>query len=124
MNDKYYISLKNPPSVAPFAPFIYWCGEETGWYGLSYEEIYEWSDDPYGDFEKDIIPIPSWIPKFTKSEMEKIMDGALYKFKWRDKNNDVAMGDGWTANSYFDLGKDYWEWTNPIINITPFEEAK
>lgn len=52
------------------------------------------------------------------------MDGALYKFKWRDKNNDVAMGDGWTANSYFDLGKDYWEWTNPIIDITPFEEAK
>jgi len=103
MNNKYYISLKSHQGNYS----IYWCGDKLEWAKITFEEIYNWGNDP----DEDWVNLPEWIPKFTKTEIEKIMDGALYHI----------IEEEWECGGGFYPTR---EWINPIINLTPFEDMK
>lgn len=56
---------------------------------------------------------------FTKSELAKILNGALYKVKQKPRNItiDQLISDGWDR-----LIGNTWEWINPLIELVPVEE--
>ena len=57
---------------------------------------------------------------FTKSELAKILNGALYKVKQKPRNItiDQLISDGWDR-----LIGNTWEWINPLIELVPVEEV-
>lgn len=59
---------------------------------------------------------------FTKTELSKIKNGALYKRKWRDHRNDIDFGDGWKMKVDWEAKHDYWEWINPLIKLVPVKD--
>ena len=62
--------------------------------------------------------------EFTKSELSKIMDGALYKqsdclpFQWLYSREQLRNDLGWEYNETIDK----WEWKNQLIELVPVEE--
>ena len=63
--------------------------------------------------------------KFTKTELSKIMDGALYKqrdclpFQWLYSREQLRNDLGWEYNETIDK----WEWKNQLIELVPVEEV-
>lgn len=94
-----------------------------------YSQDYEWHEsinyietwlDKYFDFAPE-----SDRATFTKSELSKIMDGALYKqsdclpFEWLYSLEQLRNEFGWEYNESIDK----WEWKNPLIELVPVDEV-
>lgn len=69
-----------------------------------------------GDFDLKYFAHP-----FTKSEIELVSDGVIYKRKWRNLRNDIDFGEGWEMKTDNEKSKSYWEWINPLIKFVPVE---
>ena len=61
--------------------------------------------------------------RFTKTELAKIMDGALYKTKYTPAYFEDLMGNFGYIPINDDLNGKH-EWINPIIEIVPVDEDK
>ncbi|NLH34470.1 MAG: hypothetical protein GX453_00280 [Lactococcus chungangensis] len=102
---KYYVRLKSPNKHIK----IWWCGDRSEWLPYSLEPIY---GEEFGYFgEREVIgwKVSKYVPSFTKTELAKIMDGALYK--GHEMNQDCVF-----------LGCE--EWINPLIELVPVEDNK
>lgn len=62
--------------------------------------------------------------KFTKSELGKIMGGAIYKSKFRHETQDELWRNGWTIREDKVNGCTHWEWINPLIELVPVEDGE
>ncbi|MCT1184123.1 hypothetical protein EFL99_13060 [Lactococcus lactis] len=64
--------------------------------------------------------------RFTKSELSRIMGGALYKqtdslpFEWLYSFESLKEKLGWEFNETIDK----WEYTNPLIKLVPVEDGE
>ncbi|WP_282798858.1 hypothetical protein [Lactococcus lactis] len=67
---------------------------------------------------------PNDMIAISKSELAKIMDGALYKqtdslpFEWLYSFESLKEKLGWEFNETIDK----WEYTNPLIELVPVED--
>lgn len=62
--------------------------------------------------------------KGTKSELAEIMDGAIYKSKFRHETQDELWRNGWTIRADKVNGYTHWEWINPLIELVPVEDGE
>lgn len=114
---KYYVKLKSPNKNTP----IYWCGKTTEWKLCPYIKVRYIDDYDTRNFEEKI---PEWVPSFTKSELAEVMDGALYKHKFRSETTEELYNNGWVIRKDRVYGATHWEWINPLIELIPAEGEK
>ena len=100
---KYYVRLKSPNNHG-----IWWCGDRSEWKSYSLEPVY---GEDLGVFREVIgWKVPKFIQSFTKSELGKIMGGAIYK--------GCILPDG------HEFGSDCKPWINPLIKLVPVEDGE
>ena len=121
MNEKkYYVKLKSPNDHLG----IWWCGDRGEWQSYSCYPIYEEELEDFGEREVIGWEVSKYVPSFTKTELSKIMDGALYKqrdclpFQWLYSREQLRNDLGWEYNETIDK----WEWKNQLIELVPVEE--
>lgn len=106
MSDKkYYVKLKSPNNHKG----IWWCGDRSEWQPYSDDPVYGEELDDWGEREVIGWKVSEFIPSFTKSELGKIMGGAIYK--GHEPNMDCV-----------NLGCQ--EWINQLIELVPVEDGE
>ena len=96
---KYYVKLKSPNNHLG----IWWCGDRSEWQSYS-DPVYVEELVDFGEREVICVEVSKSIPSFTKTELSKIMDGALYRKPFLGETGIQP------------------EWTNPLIDLVPVEE--
>ncbi|MFP7258711.1 hypothetical protein [Lactococcus lactis] len=69
--------------------------------------------DDWGELEVIGWKVSKFIPSFTKSELGKIMGGAIYK----------RAGENFVREGGTDVYDDN-EWINPLIELVPVEDGE
>ena len=103
---EYYVKLKSPNNHRG----IWWCGDRGEWQPYSYDPVYGEELDDWGEREVIGWKVSEFIPSFTKSELGKIMGGAIYK--------GCVLPDG------HEFGSDCKPWINPLIELVPVEDGE
>ena len=106
---KYYVKLR---------PEIMYYSSYDGFESMIYTNFW---------INKSGISVPTINrDKITKSELSKIMDGALYTqtdslpFEWLYSFESLKEKLGWEFNETIDK----WEYSNPMIELIPVEEVE
>ncbi|WP_270329118.1 hypothetical protein [Lactococcus lactis] len=106
---KYYVKLKSPNNHKG----IWWCGDRSEWQPYSYDPVYGEELEDWGEREVIGWKVSKFIPSFTKSELGKIMNGALY----------IADTSAHLMGENTDFLSDI-EWINPLIELVPVEDRE
>ena len=96
---KYYVKLKSPNNHLG----IWWCGDRSEWQSYS-NPVYVEELVDFGEREVICLEVSKSIQSFTKSELAKIMDGALYRKPFLGETGIQP------------------EWINPLIELVKIEE--
>ncbi|MDT2891627.1 hypothetical protein P7H89_03835 [Lactococcus lactis] len=113
---KYYVKLKSPNDHKG----IWWRGDRSEWQPYSYVPVYGEELDDWGEREVIGWKVSEFIPSFTKSELGKIMGGAILK---RIPGGTPLDELGKDKSCYVWLD-DCNYWKNPLIELVPVEDEE